>query len=118
METTEVVKQMFEELLLKTIEGKVNWTVLNPNAIRWIKSRGPQPMIVTLQKQPSPNPAIRENYVMTIQSQSTTPMQLNTVTETALKEVFVKLYNEATKEAVRTNESIKLEVIKNLLKDL
>ena len=118
MENSEIINQMLAELLQKTIDKKINWIVVNANTIRWIKSGPPLSTSVTLQKQVSPNPSIKENYVMTIQSPPTPPTQFNTAKEEQLKMMLMKIYFEATKEAVRLEEEKKIDVIKNLLKDL
>jgi|ERR1041385_778638 hypothetical protein len=120
MENIEVIKQMLSDLLQKTTEKKIDWKVINTNTVRWTKIRNAANQIVTLQKQPSPNPVLVENYVITIQSQNPpgVVVQLNTSIETGLKDLLKKLFIEVTKEAARTEEEKKIEIIKNLLKDI
>jgi putative ubiquitin-RnfH superfamily antitoxin RatB of RatAB toxin-antitoxin module len=125
MENT-IITQMLDDMLQKTIEKKIIWSVINVNAVRWIKPEKPHPILVTLQKQPQPNPAIRETYIFTIQQNqqnlnqvtSVVLAQINTAVDISAKDVLSKIFNEATKEARRIEDEKRAEVIKNLLNDI
>jgi len=115
MDNKQLIQQTLTELLQKTIERKVPWTLVNPNAIRWTKQNGPQPTHVTLQKQPQPvNVASLENYVLTIQTPGTAAIQINTVIEQTMKPILSQLF----REAMLTANDKTAEILKNLLRDL
>jgi hypothetical protein len=118
MENSEIIKEMLNDLLQKTIEKKITWKIVNSNAIRWVKSEPSQQTTVTLQKQASANPAHRENYILTIQSPPQPSTQIDSASDPFVKEIFVNLFKEAKKEANRLTEEKKIEVIKSLLKDI
>ncbi len=126
MENSELIKQMLKEMLQKTIEKKIYWLTVNANAIRWIKKENGNSTTVTLQKQPSPpvpaNSALKENYVLTIQPPTTTAptpsTQINSAIERDFREVLAEIFAEANKESARLANEKKIEVIKNLLKDI
>jgi hypothetical protein len=118
MENNKIIEQVLSELLQKTIEKKVIWTLVNPNALRWINANTPQPTHVTLQKQLLPNqtnPSVpRENYVLTIQSPPNQPIQINTAVNQSSKDVLSNLF----KEAMASSSDKTIEILQNLLKGL
>jgi len=135
MESSDIIKETITGLLQKTIEKKVKWTVVNPNAVKWEKKDTIEKTIVTLQRQPSPNPNIKEIFILTIQTlknppprpagvarpaiqrptTSSSPIQISSGTDPSLKEILSSLYAEIFKEVSRQEEEKKLEIIKNLL---
>lgn len=135
MESSEIIKETISGLLQKTIEKKIKWTVVNPNAVKWEKQDTIERTIVTLQRQPSPNPNIKEIFILTIQTlknppprpagvprpaiqrpiPSSSPIQISSATDMNLKEIMSGLYSEIFKEVNRQEEVKKLEIIKNLL---
>jgi len=138
MESSEIIKETISALLQKTIEKKVKWTVVNPNAVKWEKQDPQEKTIVTLQRQPSPNPNIKEVFILTIQTiknppprpagvvrpalqrptPSSNPIQITSGTDPSLKEVLSSLYAEIFREVSRQEDEKKLEIIKNLLKGI
>lgn len=116
MENDNIFIETINSLLQKTIENKIPWTLVNANALRWTKQAAPgNAIIVTLQKQPNPVPT-NTNFVLTIQAQGTSAQvtQLNSATNTSLKEPLNSLYQEAIKVA----NSVSIRMLKNLLDGL
>ena len=116
MNNKELIQQTLGELLQKTIERKVPWTLVNPNAVRWTKGNGNQITHVTLQKQPGPivNSTTKENYILTIQTPGTAAIQIHTQLEPTMKEALIQLF----KEAMLSASDKTAEILKNLLRDL
>jgi hypothetical protein len=117
MENENIYLQTVDGLLQKTLQNKIPWTTVNPNAVRWTRQGpgpgGNSPIIVTLQKQPHPNPA-NSRFVLSIQTHGAASTQINSLTNPELKEALDKLYEEALKVA----SSVSFRILKNLLDGL
>ncbi|MDP1802204.1 MAG: hypothetical protein Q8L81_12680 [Bacteroidota bacterium] len=115
MENENIIEQTIKGLLQKTIENKIPWKLVNPNAVRWIKTSAGTNITVTLQKQLHPVPS-NSNYILTIQgpTPTTTNTQINSAIQPAYKVDLIKLFDAALQ--VGNSESI--EVLKRLLDDL
>ncbi len=119
MENNNIILDVLNQLLIKTVENKIRWASINVNAFRWTKQEGQISTIVTLQKQPSPNIVIKENYILTIQpSNSNESTQINSAVDMSLKDILSKLFLAATSESARIANEKQAEVIKNLLNGL
>lgn len=119
MENNEVINETLKELIQKTSERKILWTIVNANVIRWIKVEPSNKLThVNLQRQPSPNPEIKEIYILTIQSPPRPVIQISTLTDQSLKESLITLFNVAIKETKKLADEKKIESIKNLLRGL
>ena len=136
METPNILRQIVYDLIQKTIEHKIIWTVTNPNVLRWVKQIPDGQTTVTLQKQPGPSPVVKEVYIMTIQSvrmiaprtnapnqQAGTrvtqlvenPIQISTLTDPSVSEVLKDLFSTGFSEAHRQDEERKIEALRKLL---
>lgn len=139
METSNILTKTVIELTQKSIERKIIWTVANPNVIRWVKQYQDDQTTVTLQKQPGPNPNVKEVYIMTIQSvrmvtvktkvpgqESGTkvvpmpipPIQISTMTDPSLSETLKELFFVGFSEAHHQDNERKVEALNNLLRGL
>jgi hypothetical protein len=139
METPNILRQTVIDLIQKTNERKIIWTVANPNVIRWVKQEQDDQTTVTLQKQPGPNPNVKELYIMTIQSirmvtvranapgqppgtkvipMPTAPIQISTMIDTSLSDVLKELFAMGYSEAHRQDDEIKIEALRKLLRGL
>lgn len=118
MENNEIINETLNELIQKTAERKILWTIVNANALRWVKPEQPRPTTVTLQRQPSPNPEIKEIYILTIQSPPKGAIQFSSITDQFLKQSLANLFNVAIKETRNLADERKIETIKNLLNGL
>lgn len=139
METSNILTKTVIELIQKSIERKIIWTVANPNVIRWVKQDQDDQTTVTLQKQPGPNPNVKEVYIMTIQSvrmvtirakvtgqesgtkvipMPTPTIQISTMTDPSLSEALKELFFVGFSEAHSRDDERKVEALKKLLKGL
>jgi len=122
MENNVIIQEVLNQIIQKTHEKKINWTSVNPNVFRWVKTEeGAIKTTVTLQKIPSPAPpAIKENYVLTIQGgpKGTPSTQLNSVADQSYWNSLRELFQEVSNESLRIASEKQAEVIKNLLKGL
>ena len=117
MENSKLIEQVINELLQKTIDNKVPWDVINPNAIRWVK-KSQNITTVVLQKavmQTPGNSTLTENYVLSIQTQPAgINIQINTAVEQSMREIFSKLFIEAMKVANDKTAQILRDLLEGL----
>jgi hypothetical protein len=139
METSDILRETVNDLIQRTAERKIRWSVINANAIRWIKQDQPdEQTTVTLQKQPSPNQIAKEVFIMTIQPVRMIPyrnapgqpnvtrvnpvpqpaIQISTLTDPRLGDSFKQLFVQGFSEAHSQDEEKKIEALRNLLKGL
>ena len=117
MENNKLIVEVLADFLLKTLEKRIPWTLINPNAVRWTKQTPLQVTIVTLQKQLLPMPgsaSVKENYVLTIQNPTATAIQINTATDQSLIPALSNLF----KEAMLSANDKTIEILTNLLKGI
>lgn len=115
MENDNILVETIDGLYQKTVENKIPWALVNTNALRWTKQAipGGAAVVVTLQKQPHPQPT-NTSYILTIQAQGAQVTQINSITNITLKESLNRLFQEAFKVA----NSASIRILKNLLDGL
>jgi len=110
-------EKVLDQLYMNTVERKIIWSIVNPIALRWIKS-GETIYVVTIQRQPGGNVnqyGPNDNFVLTIQSDADAPpLQISSVNDAALRHPLQRLYIEA--QASTSDKTI--SILKDFLKGL
>lgn len=109
----EKITVMLNNLTQKTAEKKIDWKLINPQAVRWIRMLGGRQITVTLQAQPRTSIGSNRQlyYILNIQSPPEAVLQVNTLTDTTYQSILEQLFNTAVNFAKESTAGI----IDNLL---
>ncbi len=102
----ESIEPQLKKFISKTTEGKIDWVLINPNAVRWVKTIGNRTTTSTLQAQGGlPNNPASKNFVFTIQNNlpPTVILQINTVSDGRYKELLSQLFEIAIQTSKNTS---------------
>jgi hypothetical protein len=92
---TEKMISMLKNLIQKTTEKKIDWKLINPQALRWTRTLDGKPVTVTLQTQERPTmstPRRKSYYIFSIQSPQEALLQINSYKEADYHELLENLF--------------------------